>query len=84
MYIPCTPSDEDDGQLRLTLFRTADGDVSLMAFSALDRLVDGVGGRTSWALVRWDDMLQIHQESPFDRIHVDATILQNVDEQAAV
>ncbi len=72
IYLPVQAA----GQERFVALRRplADGRMSLIAFSALDRLVDACGDRQAWVCVNISETEDIRAETPFDVVVLDPDV----------
>ncbi len=73
VYVPCH-TDGETGDLRVSMRRTLDDRVALLAYTALDRLRAGAGADTPWALLTVEDLQRIRDESRYDVIYTDLYI----------
>lgn len=51
IYVPVDPEGQGDGRATFELRRLRDGRTALLAYTALDRLLDGCGEHQPWVLV---------------------------------
>ncbi len=74
LYVPVAdyPSGTDD--VAIDFRRMTDGRTALVAFTALDRLIDGCGAAQPWVLLPTGALAEIDQHSPYDVILLDVTI----------
>lgn len=72
VYVPCII--DRNGVRRLAMTRTVDGRMALLVYTALDRLVDLVGGDVSWALLDWDALERAREIEHYDVIVQDRKI----------
>ncbi|MEU6643791.1 SAV_915 family protein [Saccharomonospora sp. NPDC046836] len=64
----------DTTDATVELRRTEDGRLALLAFSAIDRLVEGCGEHQPWMMVRTEHLQELHQARPYDVILLDGVI----------
>jgi len=74
LYVPCEPSLMPDGSARLALRKTKDGRTALLAYTALDRLVECCGVTQPWVLVATETLDQVNQVQAFDVLYLDLHI----------
>jgi hypothetical protein len=74
VYVPCAPSRAGDQDLTVDLRQTLDGRLALLAYTALDRLIDCCGPEQPWAVMRTADLEQIRVTSGFEIILLDLEI----------
>lgn len=77
VYVPTVEG--DDGQMRLNLQVTRDGRKALLVYSALDRLQRWFG-TTQWALISSEKLQSLYDESPFDLLFLDKSIVPESEE----
>ncbi len=77
VYVPCVPTEADPGVLQVALRRTRDGRLALLAYSALDRLVEAIGPDTPWVLCDKAALQRIYAESPYDLLLRDVFVPQD-------
>ncbi|KID29085.1 SseB protein N-terminal domain [Prauserella sp. Am3] len=75
VYLPTGPhhgtaTEQADIELR----RTPDGRLALLAYSAVDRLVECCGPHQPWMLVQTSDLPALHESQPYELILLDAEI----------
>lgn len=69
------PTREFEDGLRLAEVRElSDGRAALLAFTALDRLLDACGWRQPWAVVPLEGLETIRDEQPFDTVGFDVEV----------
>ena len=74
LYVPCRAETTETGQPKLELRRTKDGRTALLAYTALDRLVDGAGPDQPWVLVQTPALDELGKEQAFDVVYFDLRI----------
>lgn len=77
LYLPTGPvSGTTDGGTgaNIELRRTPDGRVALVAFTALDRLIDCCGEHQPWIMINTEHLPKIHQVNPYDVIVLDSEL----------
>ncbi|WP_199434006.1 SAV_915 family protein [Qaidamihabitans albus] len=72
VYLPT--GDRSGDETSVELRRTEDGRTALLAYSALDRLVDGCGQHQPWAMVRTEHLDKLYEAHPYDVIMLDGAI----------
>lgn len=73
LYLPVTG--RGSGRFaEIELRRTNDGRTALLAYTAMDRLVTCCGPHQPWALMPTDRLGEIEQTQPYDVIHLDMAI----------
>lgn len=76
------PTGSHDGrhtlQTDVELRRTPDGRLALLAYTAVDRLVECCGEHQPWMLVQTSDLQALHESQPYDVILVDAEIPEDL------
>ncbi|MGW4401052.1 SAV_915 family protein [Amycolatopsis nivea] len=85
LYLPTGPTGPTtDGQTgaNVELRRTPDGRTALVAFTALDRLVDCCGEHQPWILVNTENLALVHQVNPYDVIVLDSDLPAELRHQA--
>ncbi|MDN5894015.1 MAG: hypothetical protein L0H93_08310 [Nocardioides sp.] len=70
VYLPCSPESTED-QLHVEKRELDDGGVGLLAFTALDRLLDGCGPDQPWAVYPTESLADL---KPYSMIVLDAQI----------
>lgn len=58
----------------VTLRRLGDGRTGLIAFTALDRLVDSCGNNQEWVLIHLSELDEINKRTPFDSVMLDPPV----------
>jgi len=72
IYLP-VQADAELGHLALRR-NLADGRVGLIAFTALDRLIDACGERQAWVCVQISETEDIRARTPFDVVVLDPDV----------
>jgi hypothetical protein len=78
LYLPTGALADDDTGAAIELRRTDDGRMALVAYSALDPLVDWCGEHQPWILMRTEHLPKIHQVRPYDLIVLDSPLPQDL------
>jgi hypothetical protein len=52
----------------------ADGRVTILAYTALDRLLDGCGTAQPWVAIRTEELSEIRARQPFDLVSMDVDV----------
>ncbi|GAA3539827.1 hypothetical protein GCM10022222_24320 [Amycolatopsis ultiminotia] len=71
---PVGPTTDGGTGASVELRHTPDGRVALVAFTALDRLVDCCGEHQPWIMVNTEHLPRIHQVNPYDVIVLDTEL----------
>ncbi|MBK1788829.1 SAV_915 family protein [Prauserella cavernicola] len=75
LYLPTGPHAVDGtGETTVELRRTEDGRVALLAYTAVDRLVECCGEHQPWLMVRSEHLPKLHERQPYDVIVLDGEI----------
>lgn len=74
VYVPCNVSDPSHGELALDMRKMRDGRTALLAYSALDRLVQCCGQQQPWVVVWTAQLEDFDATQPFDVILLDVQI----------
>ncbi len=75
VYVPTGPhSGPDTAEANVELRRTEDGRLALLAFSAVDRLVEGCGEHQPWMMLRTEHLKNLHEAQPYEVILLDGAI----------
>lgn len=74
VYVPTQRVRPDDTETTLELRKLDDGQLALMAYTSLDRLVDACGEFQPWALVPTPQVEQIRAMSGFDVVALDVAL----------
>ncbi len=56
------------------MIKLSDGRVALLAYTALDRLIDACGEEQPWMLATTESLQSLHAEKPFDLRLLDVTV----------
>ena len=73
LYLPLGVTSTPEEQL-VEIRRLKDGRRALLAYTALDRLLQLAGERQPWALVRTEDLGQIKETQPYDVVIFDLDV----------
>lgn len=79
VFVPSARVRPGDAELSLELRTLADGRTALLAYSTLDRLVDGCGPAQPWASIRADRLSELREH--FDVVLVDAELPEGLRAQ---
>jgi type III secretion system (T3SS) SseB-like protein len=74
LYLPVADCADGRDELSIDFRRMRDGRTALVAYTALDRLVDGCGPAQPWVLLPTADLTAIEERSPYDVILLDVAI----------
>ena len=74
LYVPVADYPSGSQEVTIDFRRMQDGRTALVAFTALDRLIDGCGATQPWVLLPTDTLAEIDQHSPYDVILLDIVI----------
>ncbi len=74
VYVPCERPPAPDGELTVDLRRTRDGQLALLVYSALDRLVSCCGPQQPWVVMPTASLEQVNERARFDMILLDMDI----------
>lgn len=72
LYLPV--KDHPELEKVAVIRQLADGRSALIAFTALDRLVDACGERQEWVLVHLSELDEIRARTPFDVVAFDPVV----------
>jgi hypothetical protein len=78
VYVPCSPVREGATELTVDLRRTRSGQVALLVYSALDRLVDNCGEHQAWTALPAADLERIREATGFELILLDVCIPEHL------
>lgn len=78
VYLPLEVPVADGESTRIELRATRDGRIALVAYSALDRLLDSCGPYQPWAAFNMSDMEDVRGQQPFDLILFDMVMPENL------
>jgi hypothetical protein len=73
LYVPRDGQTTDGDTVVLDYRTTRDGRTALLAYTALDRLVDCCGDRQAWVLIETSALDDIAEQQPYDLILLDIT-----------
>lgn len=79
VFVPSARVRPGDAELSLELRTLADGRTALLAYSTLDRLVDGCGPAQPWVSIRADRLGELREH--FDVVLVDAELPEGLRAQ---
>lgn len=74
LYLPTGPAGREAQGASIELRRTPDGRTALVAFTALDRLIDCCGEHQPWVLVGTEHLPKVHAATPYDVIVLDSPL----------
>lgn len=74
VYVPCDRITLDDEELSIDLRPTKDGQVALLVYSALDRLVDCCGPHQPWVVMPTAGLDKLGEYTHVDMILLDIAI----------
>ncbi|PXY19796.1 SAV_915 family protein [Prauserella endophytica] len=84
LYLPTAPIAADGtGETTVELRRTGDGRIALLAYTALDRLVECCGEHQPWLMVHTEHLPKLHERQPYDVILLDGEIPEELRRTAA-
>ncbi|CAM4292502.1 SAV_915 family protein [Kibdelosporangium persicum] len=72
VYVPCQSASEDE--LVVDLRTTDAGEVALLVYTALDRLVDCCGPNQPWAALRTETLAKVREATNFNVVMVDVVV----------
>jgi hypothetical protein len=78
VYVPCSPIRPGDTDLTVDLRRTRTGQVALLVYSALDRLVDCCGEAQAWTVFPATELEKIQEATGFELILLDVRIPEHL------
>ncbi len=78
LYLPTGPASAETEGASIELRRTPDGRTALVAFTALDRLIDCCGEHQPWVLVNTEHLPKVHAANPYDVIVLDSPLPQEL------
>jgi hypothetical protein len=84
LYLPTGPASRAAEGASIELRRTPDGRTALVAFTALDRLVDCCGEHQPWVLVGTEHLAKIHRGNPYDVIVLDSPLPTGLRHRASL
>lgn len=82
VYVPCSQVRADDAELVVDLRRTQSGQVALLVYSALDRLVDCCGAAQPWTVLPSTQLERIREATGFELILMDVSIPEHLRRDA--
>jgi hypothetical protein len=74
LYLPVRDYQPDARDVAIDFRRTRDGRTALLAYTALDRLIDGCGSAQPWVVLPTSKLDEIKEHSPYDMILLDVRI----------
>ncbi|XVV15298.1 SAV_915 family protein [Actinoplanes sp. CA-131856] len=74
VYVPCAPLRAGDTELTVDLRQTRDGRLALLAYTALDRLVDCCGAEQPWTVMPTENLEEVRLATGFELILFDLEI----------
>jgi hypothetical protein len=74
LYVPVADYGSGSDELSIDFRRMVDGRTALIAYTALDRLIDGCGPAQPWVLLPTAQLSAIDERRPYDVIVLDATV----------
>ncbi len=74
VYVPCEGPPAEDGNATVDLRQTRDGQLALLVYSALDRLVACCGDQQPWVVMPTSQLDTVGQHISFDMILLDVEI----------
>ncbi|MET9227225.1 SAV_915 family protein [Lentzea sp. NPDC003310] len=83
VYVPCDFPASPDGELAVDLRPTRDGQVALIVYTALDRLVSCCGPHQPWVVMPTADLDKVGEVAPYDLILLDIEIPGELRREAA-
>jgi hypothetical protein len=84
VYVPCAPTRPGDGELTVDLRQTRRGQLALLVYSALDRLVDCCGQDQPWTVMATTDLESVRVATGFEIILMDLEIPEEHRRRAEV
>jgi hypothetical protein len=81
VYVPCESSTADG--LVVDLRTTKDGEIALIVYTALDRLIDCCGQHQPWAVLRTEELERVREETNFELLLFDLDIPEDQRRKAA-
>jgi hypothetical protein len=73
LYLPLSTQSTPQAQL-VEIRELRDGRKALLAYTALDRLLDLAGDRQPWVVMRTEDLSLVMREQPYDVVVMDLEI----------
>lgn len=77
VYLPVTGQGAP-GFIELEMQKTLDGRIAVLAYTALDRLMDGCGAGQPWALYPTAHLHELSADQPFDVIYLDVPLPEDL------
>ena len=74
LFLPTVEVAPEGEPIQIELRTTSDGKVALLAYSAMDRLVDGCGPHQPFAVVRTESLEELKASQPFDVVYFDMVV----------
>jgi hypothetical protein len=81
VYVPCEAV--DDNEMTISVRQARDGQLALLVYTALDRLVDCCGPNQPWVLMPTGKLDEVDEHVPFDMILFDVEIPEELRRKAA-
>jgi hypothetical protein len=81
VYVPCEAVDGDE--MTISVREARDGQLALLVYTALDRLVDCCGPHQPWVLMPTANLDRVDEHVPFDMILFDVEIPEDLRRKAA-
>jgi len=81
VYVPCEAV--DDNEMTISVRQARDGQLALLVYTALDRLVDCCGPDQPWVLMPTGMLDEVDEHVPFDMILFDVKIPEELRRKAA-
>lgn len=78
VYVPCAPFKRGDTDLTVDLRSTRSGQIALLVYSALDRLVDSCGPEQPWTVLPATELEQVRVATGFELILLDVCIPEHL------
>jgi hypothetical protein len=83
VYVPCDAMADADGELTVDLRPTKDGQIALIVYTALDRLVACCGPHQPWVVMPTANLEKIREHVHFDMILFDIEVPEELRRKAA-
>ena len=74
VYVPCGPVRSGDDDLTVDLRETREGQLALLAYTALDRLIECCGAEQPWAVMPTADLEKVREATGFEIVVFDVEI----------
>ena len=81
LYVPV--DERADGELGFSLAHMFDQTTVLLAYTSLDRLLDGLGERQRWGVLETKRLPEVQEQTNFDKIEIDRYIEPDARERKA-